>query len=331
MKLKNLLKMGWHTLTANISGHTCPLNVMISLTNRCNSRCQYCNIFNRKQRELTTTEMLALLKDLKRLGAQRIAFWGGEPLVREDIAELINFAKDECDFFLSIDTNGYLVPQKIDILKKIDVLVLSIDGPEKIHDTNREPGSFQKVIKAIETATKKMNVFTITVLTKENLQYIDYILELADKYQFSTTFQLLHHSDELASENEDNLLPLTEQYRKAIEHLITCKKRGKRIVSSFEYLNYIKNWNDYKITTSKESFGLKCWAGKLYCNVDTDGTIYPCSVMIGKMKGLNFLDVGVKQAFDYIKNCECKACTASCFTEYNFMHSLNFKVIYNWY
>ncbi len=323
--------MGWHTALANISEHTCPLNAMISVTNRCNSRCSYCNIFNRKQRELTTSEMLDLLKQLKKAGTQRIALWGGEPLVREDISQLIDYAKDKCGFFVSMDTNGYLVPNRIESLKKIDVLVISIDGPENIHDKNREPGSFKKVLKAIETAAPLMNVFTITVLTKENLEHIDYILKLAVEYNFSTTFQLLHHSDELASENENNMVPLSEQYRNAIKHLLKRKREGAPIVSSVQYLEYLLKWKDYSITTLTEQTDLKCWAGKLYCNVDTDGSIYPCSVMIGCVKAKNFLDCGFDKAFEYIKNIDCKACTASCFTEYNFIHSLNLSVIYNWF
>jgi len=331
MKFGNLFKMAVHTGLANITNHTCPLNVMIAVTNKCNSRCGYCKIYTRKQRELTTAEIIELFNQLKKAGTQRIALWGGEPLVRDDIGELIDYTKNKCGFFISIDTNGYLVPNKIESLKKIDVLVISVDGPEQIHDKNRELGSFQKVIKALETAAPLMNVFTITVLTKENIKYIDYILDLAKKIGFSTTFQLLHHSDELASDNEDNMMPIAQQYRDAIKLLINRKREGYPIVSSVQYLEYILRWNDYKKTTLNESVGLKCWAGKLYCNVDADGSVYPCSVMIGCVKPKNFLDVGFQEAFDNIRNIECQACAASCFTEYNFIHSLNLKVIYNWF
>ena len=280
---------------------------------------------------MTEKEIIYLLRELKKAGTQRIALWGGEPLVREDIGTIIDCAKNECGFFVSMDTNGYLVPQKIDILKQIDVLVLSFDGIRETHDSNRESGSYDKVMAAIKTAiSNKIKVFTISVLTKKNIKDIQFICETAKNISFSATFQVLHHSDELASQNEHSLIPPDDEYRNAIKKIIEMKKKGYPIVSSFQYLNYILKWPDYKKSISEKPAGLKCWAGKLYCNVDTDGSIYPCSVMIGSMPAKNFLNSNFKEAFDFVADCKCKACTASCFTEYNFIHSLNFSVILNW-
>jgi len=331
MQFLNFLKFGYYTLLANLFGKSFPLNVMISLTNRCNSRCKYCNIFNRQQRELTTAELKKLMTELKKYGCQRIAFWGGEPLVRDDFAELLNFAKKECGFFVSIDTNGYLVPQKINDLKLADVLVISIDGNEETHNRNREAGSFEKVIRAFETASGKIRLFSITVLTKENLDQIDFILTLAKKYKFYTTFQLLHHSSELAAADEKNYIPSDMDYKRAIQHLITRKKQGYPIVSSLNYLNYIYNWSDYTNSKSINKTFLKCWAGILYANVDTDGSVYPCSVLIGNMPAKNFLETDFKDCLEFARNNRnCNSCNASCFTEYNFMHSFNLSVILNW-
>jgi len=323
--------MGVYTLGSHLFGIRKPINVMISVTNRCNSRCSYCNIFNRNQRELTESEIINLLDILKKEGTQRIALWGGEPLIREDIGRIIDHAKNKLGFFISVDTNGYLVPQKLDILKNIDVLVFSFDGCQNIHDENREKGSYAKVMKAIEIALQNnINVFTITVLTKKNIGDLEFICETAKNKGFSNTFQVLHHSSELASENESSYMPENAEYKNAINKIIDYKKKGYPIVSSFQYLNYLLEWPDYKKSTSVSKSRLKCFAGKLYCNIDTDGSIYPCSVMIGQMPSKNFLADGFKDAFDFTKNVECQSCNASCFTEYNFMHSFNLGVIYNW-
>jgi len=330
MKIANLLNMGTASLRANLTGARTPLNVMISVTNRCPARCSYCDIPNRRQREMTTPEMISLFDQLKALGTQRIALWGGEPLVRDDIGLLIDYAKKECGFFVSIDTNGYLVPEKIDRLGSLDVMVISFDGPREVHDGNREPGSYDKVMAALRLASKSHNVFTITVLTNKNIAHIDFILETARELGFATTFQLPHHTECLASEAESQLLSTNEEYRAAIRHLIRRKRQGYPIVSSYRYLNYILAWDDYARSASPQRRGLTCWAGKLYCNVDTDGSVYPCSGTIGTMPAKNFLEVGFRAAFDAIGEPACKSCIASCFTEYNYMHSFQLGVIWNW-
>lgn len=330
MNFKNLLYMGNSTLMANLVNKKTPLNVMISVTNRCPSRCKYCGIPLRKQKELTTEQMFSLLDQLSDLGTQRIGLWGGEPLVRSDIGKIIDYAKNK-GMFVTLDSNGYLIPQKIDQLKNLDVLILSIDGRKEVHDKNREKGSHKKVIKALEIATKKMPVWTVTVLTKHNLNEIDYILDLAEKMNFYTTFQILHHSPSIAGDTKP-LLPSSEEYKDAIKKLIEAKRNGAPIVSTVKYLKQLLKWQDYeKSYRIEEQRGdIPCWAGKLFCNVDTDGKVYPCACLIGQTKALNFLDVGFKKAFDNISSVKCSACTASCLIEFNLMFSLHFDVIYNW-
>jgi pyrroloquinoline quinone biosynthesis protein E len=330
MRLKNLLKMGTATLAANLTGTATPLNVMISVTNRCPARCSYCNIPNRQQREMTTEEIISLFDELKSLGTQRIALWGGEPLIRDDIGYLIDYAKNRCGFFVSIDTNGYLLPEKIAEISPLDVVVISFDGPREVHDENREPGSYDKVMAALRTACQHHNVFTITVLTNKNIDHIDFILETSREIGFATTFQLPHHTKCLASEDEQLLLSENDAYRGAIRHLIKRKREGYPIVSSYQYLNSLLKWEDYRQYVSAKKQGLTCWAGRLYCNVDTDGSVYPCSGTIGTMPAKNFLEVGFGRAFAAIGEPECKSCIASCFTEYNYMHSFQLGVIWNW-
>jgi MoaA/NifB/PqqE/SkfB family radical SAM enzyme len=330
MKLKNLIGIGNKVLMNNVFNKNYPLNVMISLTNKCQSRCKYCNIPLRKQKELTTKELFKLFDELKKNGTERIGLWGGEPLIREDIGDIINYAKNK-GFYVTMDSNGYLASEKIKDIKKLDLLLLSLDGNELCHDKNREKGSYKKVIQALEVCKNTVPVWTITVLTKNNLDQIDYILNLARKYKFYCTFQILHHSKSISS-NDNNLLPTREEYLKVIDKLIFEKKRNAPIVSSFRYLNTLKKWDDYSKSyrVNRKKKDISCYAGKLFCNVDTNGDVYPCVVLIEQMKALNYLDVGFKRAFDNISNVKCSACTASCLIEFNLLFSFHLDVIYNW-
>ena len=332
MKLKNLFKIGGATLMAHLFNKRTPTSVVFSVTNRCQSRCKYCSIPLRKQRELTTQEVFSLCDQLAESGTQRLGLWGGEPLIREDIGEIIDYAKKK-GFYITLDSNGYLIPQKIDQLKNLDLLIISLDGSEEVHDKNREVGSYKKAIRALEIATKKLSVWTITVLTKNNLDSIDYILDLAKKMKFYTTFQILHHNEYIAAPDVGTMLPSPREYRKAIEKLIKAKKTGAPIVSSFRYLEHLLKWQDYSKTyrAEKKKSDIPCWAGKVFCNIDTDGKVYPCTVFIEKIKSLNFLEVGLKKAFDNTaSSVKCSSCTASCLIEYNLMFSLYPDVIYNW-
>lgn len=329
MQLRNIIRSGWCAIGANVWNRTSPLNVMLSVTNHCPSHCNYCNIPLRRQQELTTRQIFSLVGQISQMGCQRLGLWGGEPLCRDDIGEIIDYAKER-NLFVTLDSNGYLVPEKMKLLKNLDHLILALDGPEEIHDLNRERGSFQKVMAAIEAVSGKISFWTITVLTKHNIESIDFVLDKARRYGFLATFQLLHHNDRLGR-NSDALLPDAESYRKAIKKLILEKKKKAPIASSLNYLSYILQWPDYRITTySHEVNNLRCWAGRLYCNVDTDGSIYPCSLLVDKVKALNFLDCGFKKAFENLMRNSCRACLASCFTEYNYLYSLDVSTILEW-
>lgn len=329
MNFKNMAKMGWYAVCANIWHKRTPLNVMLAVTDRCHSNCVYCNIPNRAKDELTTLQIFNLIDQISKMGCQRIGLWGGEPLVRDDIGQIINYARSK-GLFVTLDSNGYLVPKKIDRLAGLNHLVLAFDGDEKAHDLNRGRGSFEKLMAAIEAVSGKVPFWTITVLTKNNLDSIDFILAQARKYKFLTTFQLLHHNDKLAA-NQKNLIPSAQDYRKVIKKLIFEKKNGAPIVSSVRYLNHILNWEDYHTAvSSQKKSGFKCWAGELYCNVDTDGGVYPCSLLVDKIPALNFIDVTFKEAFTSLNRGNCQDCIASCFSEYNYLYSLDPATIMDW-
>lgn len=326
MNLKNLINMGIGTIKGNLFQSRHPLDVMFGITNRCLSHCRYCKISSMPKEELSTREIYKLLNELAAAGTQRLGIWGGEPLLRDDLQLIINEAKT-LGMYVTLDTNGYLLPRKLNDLKKLDHLVISLDGREPNHDRNREPGSQRKALQAIEAATGRLPFWTITVLTKYNLGDIDYILEKAERYKFETTFQVIHHNDVLG-EALDNFLPADAQYRAAFTTLIAAKRSGARIASSLSYLRYALDWPDYSVTTMPQPFRkLRCYAGQLYCNIDPMGKFFPCSLLIGKTPGTDSRSLGVKRAFEGLTPIPCQSCIASCFIEHNLLYSLNLRTV----
>ncbi|MCK5785596.1 MAG: radical SAM protein [Candidatus Sabulitectum sp.] len=331
MKLAGQIKMGMGALRCRL-GAKIPLNVMVSITDHCPSRCSYCQIPSRCREDLSTEQWKDIFRQIAEAGTMRIGVWGGEPLARRDIVELCAYAR-ELGMYVSLDSNGYMIPSRAEILDNIDHLVLSYDGPKEAHDRNREEGSWEKVTAAFEVASGKVRLWSITVLTKNNIHLLDEIMETAEKYGVMTTFQTLHHNDTLGG-NTSDMMPSADEYSKAFQKLLQMKRAGAPILLSNSYLSAASRWQDYSKTRIMDRFyGTSCKAGRAYCNIDVDGTVYPCSLLIGEYDGAkNALDGGFKEAFLHLseKELPCNACTASCYPEYNYLYSLNIPVALDW-
>lgn len=322
--------MGLGSLRYKVSKQRRPLNVMLSVTDRCTSNCSYCSIPEREKVEMTTNDIIDVLDQLKKAGTERLGIWGGEPLIRDDIGEIIRYAKRR-GFFITLDTNGHLLFEKLRDIKKVDHVNIGFDGPEEVHNKLRGRDNFRKVIRAFECLkNNSIQFWTITVLTKYNIAYIKEILNYAARYGFKTTFQILHHNEYL-SKNHEHLSPSDDELRQTIKKIIDFKKQKAPVASSFNYLNYLLKWPDYKVVAlNRKIGGVNCLAGKLFCNIDTDGSLFPCSLLIDKIPGPNVLEHGFKPAFNSMKDISCKACAASCYIEYNYLFALNPHTILEW-
>lgn len=330
MNLKGQLKMGLDA-ALGLLGRRRPVNVMVSITDRCCSRCRYCQIPEQGRPDLSTDQWKDLFRQMADAGTRRVGVWGGEPLMRQDIGELCSYARS-LGMYVSLDSNGYLVPKRSEVLDTIDHLVLAYDGPEQAHDANREPGSHEKVLRALETASGRVRLWTITVLTGNNIDHLDHIMEMADRYGFQTTFQTLHHNEKLGGDTS-GMMPSMEEYRKAYGRLLEMKRNGAPIANSSRYLESLMNWPDFSVTRMEEKFhGVSCRAGRMFCNIDADGMVYPCSLLIGLYPGaLNALECGFSRAFEKTALLPCQACTASCYTEYNYLYGLRPSVALQWH
>jgi 12,18-didecarboxysiroheme deacetylase len=129
--------------------------VVWNMTRRCNLKCIHCYSSSRNiqyKNELTTDEAKKLISDLAAFGSPVILFSGGEPLMREDLPELVKFAVDR-GMRAVISTNATLLTKKMaDVLKKtgISYVGVSLDGMKKTHDRFRGvEGAFALTMKGI--------------------------------------------------------------------------------------------------------------------------------------------------------------------------------------
>jgi len=321
MQIKNWVNIGKAVLLANVSDKKTPINVKYRITNKCNSHCAYC-LYDKEDRDLDTDDVLSVIRQMIKAGTQRIGFAGGEALLRKDFGQVVNLCAQH-GLYTTLISNGYLVPRNVEILKKINCLILSFDGPQKIHDANRESGSHKKLIHAIRVAVKHVPLITHTTLTVNNVEYIDYILDTAAKYGFYTSFCPVTFRSKMAVPDQ--------QLKAVILKLIRMKSKGYPILISDTLLRYWLDWKDFRVPYkfTKEKGDPVCWAGKLFCEVDCDGRIAACDRTIYTSK-LNIVSEGFEKAFQKLKTGNCKACMKTWDAEYNFMYSLNPGVIWNW-
>lgn len=320
-----LLKSGVGAARYRLTGHRMPLNVTLFVTARCDALCSYCAMpLARRQRELDTTEMVRLVDDLAAAGAVRVGIGGGEPLVRDDIGTIVQRCTAH-GMWTTLETNGYRYPQLADELVGLGRLMVSLDGGERVHDENREPGAWRKAMAAIEAASRRgVDLHTITTLTKHNLGDIDVVLDLADRWGFVANFQVLQRRPYLSPARAAELAPPDDAVKKALRGLLEARLAGRRVGATEKYLRYLLTWDDLAESRSAAPHeDLHCLAGQLYCAVLADGTVTPCGMLGSTFAGRNVRDGGFAAAFDHLRDNACRACTSTALTEYNYLYNLN--------
>ena len=127
--------------------------VYLHVTKRCNLDCVYCyfSAGEPMEEELSTDEILSVLRDVNLLNPRRVVFTGGEPLLRRDILKLAETLKNmEKELRLCLSTNGTLINGENvgGLVKNFDEMRISIDGFKEINDAIRGEGTFEKAMKA---------------------------------------------------------------------------------------------------------------------------------------------------------------------------------------
>lgn len=299
-----------------------PFNAVLVLSNRCNFKCSYCNIYEDKLNEMTTSKYYEVIDDLTKYGTIKISLLGGEPLLRQDISKIINYAKEK-GLMVGLASNGFLVKKRINDIKNLDYLHLSFDGPEKIHDEQRQKGSYNKLIEGIKVASRynNINITTTTVLTKYNLNCVDFIVKKAKELNFTCFFQPV--SLRSFCSNSYEMVPDKNEFKKTIKKIMDLKKGNNHIGNSIDALNYYYYWPDKK---------LKCSAGTYFINIDPNGDVYSCLVRKEKDmdKPLNYLTDGLKNAIiNTSKIVDCKFKCPYSYLEFNLLFSFKPNSIKN--
>ncbi len=313
MNAKRLITIANTFLRARIANKKAPLVVGWAITDRCNRSCEYCGRWSGKLEELQTGEVLNIIDELAALGTIQISLTGGEPLIREDIGRIIDHIHSK-GIGVVLNSNGQLVKQRIDEIKNLDRLTLSLEGDLETHDSIRGKGSYREVMEAVTVLKRQgIKVDFATVLTKLNLDSIDHVLDKAKEAGGCVTFQPATQLV-LGGKKPNPLAPPIEAYQRAIDKLIEKKRRGERgIGDSLACLKHLRRWPYPK--------KISCASGFISCRIEPSGDVIYCSRVDMGFRPKNAVVDGFKEAFKGLKKVSCNDCWCANRVELNLAFS----------
>ena len=168
-----------------------PYAVTFYVTHKCNLACSYCtqkepDVFSQ---ELDTAETKAVLRRIRK-ETDSIVITGGEPSLRADIEELVEYARKDCKFrSLLLITNGTLLDRKPRILSAVTGLVVSLDALTA-DPTNplSKPAALPKVLENLQLAKERLGnprrITISTVIEEWNIGQVSRLLDWCGEQGF---------------------------------------------------------------------------------------------------------------------------------------------------
>ncbi|NOY76708.1 MAG: radical SAM protein [Calditrichaeota bacterium] len=229
-----------------------PLLVAYFVTFRCNLRCEYCvkeeNLDSVTYPELTTEQAIKILERI-RTGIPSIAFSGGEPLLRDDIVDLVRRARALKFKPISLFTNALYLPQKEEILNEIDFLQISLDTmddarQDKIFGVNKT-GLSREIKEIIRFYAKKQREkeFSLNLNAVINTQTI---ADIPGVYRFAKRIGVrLTVSPQLLAGRPIPSLINNRDYQRLIDQILDWKQRDATIMDTEEFLRHIQTFKPF--------------------------------------------------------------------------------------
>ncbi|MCG8500488.1 MAG: radical SAM protein [Firmicutes bacterium] len=249
-----------------------PISMYLCLTHKCPNNCLYCSAKNRNDEgELTTKEWTEVIKDLQDMRTPIIGLTGGEPMIREDIFEIVKAIDDRSTSILF--TSGCnLTLERAKELKKHGLfgIGISLDSYDKrTHNQNRKSEkAFDDAVRALQNA-REAGLYTMaqTVILKEDVEE-EKLFKLFALAQENGAHEVkilepILSGNLLTAQNPDKIL-----YDKAVrKNLIEIQHKANR-KSKFPKIT------TFAYTESEEKYG--CGAGVQHSYISAAGHLYPC-------------------------------------------------------
>lgn len=270
-----------------------PNSVIWDITNRCNLKCRHCYVAAEKRNpeDLSTREARSIIDQLREARVFTLSFSGGEPLLRDDLYELLQYAAKT--FTVNVASNGLLIDE--DTAGKLKTtgithVQLSLDGLKEAHDYLRgKKGVFDNLVETT-TLLKKVGLrFGMTsVIYKKNVHQIKETIKCAEALgAFAIRFYRLIYTGR--GKNITSLDVTTSEYKDALQDIYSYKGRIHALADeAFGFLLHGRG-NPHQ--------WVGCQAGRTLAGVKANGQVVPCPMFAdpvfycGKLPDESFADV----------------------------------------
>jgi MoaA/NifB/PqqE/SkfB family radical SAM enzyme len=247
------------------------LNVNLEVTKRCDARCDFCNYW----KEEAPSELPDYLPVIKKLKPLSVSLTGGEPLLRQDLAQVIASLRRGFGFlFISLITNGSLLTAErgFELWQAgLDELSISLDYLDERHDHDRGlPGLAEHILSvASSLRAAGVNLTYNMVFKRGNYREAHKIVSQARTKGINVSLSTYNC---WRMKNEEHMVPKDEfpALEGALAELKHLKKRQGTLTASEYYLNKIPEFFEKRRIPG-------CTAGLNWIQVTPDGMIKRCS------------------------------------------------------
>ncbi len=249
LRIAGRLTTNWLRLKASKKRLPRPIVLSYFVTFRCNLTCSFCDYtdpgYRTKYPELSTSEAIRVL-EVSREGSPAVAFSGGEPLVREDIVDIVRAARRLRYGPIMLFTNTLLLPEKEEVLDYVDHLQFSLDTVEESGRQRDHRGVSRTVKDNVRRYAKlqKRKGFSINVncvVTEDRIDDARGVLEFAEENGIGFTI-----APRLRNEAPDPALVGNRSYEALIGDVIAAKRRGRIAMDTFAYLSHIRHFRPFQ-------------------------------------------------------------------------------------
>ena len=279
-----------------------PIYVVFDITNKCNLKCIHCYSSNNKS-ELSTNEIFKIIEKLYETGVGLIDFGGGEPLLRDDIFDILSYSKD-VGLYISITTNGTLLnKENIKNLKKlnIDHVCISLDGfKQETHDYIRnKKGTYDKVINSIKYCKSEgIDTQISTVIMKKNFNELKDLFNLLVNLNVDSWYVYDFipagrgheiKNQQLTPKERQQLFSMLQEFAVSSDISIKPYPYSITINSASEKESYF-----YKKYGRLTEFFMGCLTARWVCHISSNGDLHPCYLLpqrLGNLKQKSIKDI----------------------------------------
>jgi MoaA/NifB/PqqE/SkfB family radical SAM enzyme len=296
------------------------------VTYRCDLRCRVCDLPARAlarrragDREMTTEEFEAVLKDMKAIGTLGVGVTGGEPMLRPDTPRLLATAT-RLGLHAHLNTDGFRVADSARDLLRTGVrsVNVSLDGPDAAtHDAARgRPGAFESATAALGALRRARGrrrtprITAVTVLTSRNLDRAGDVVRTAREVGADRVGVIPVHDFGQGEET-----PPPERIAEALAELRRFAEDGV-LDNSLAYLELLPR------ALRGEPSPLKCYAPWTSVVVDCYGDVFPCFPLMERKAPVGRVPLlplwrSERYAEARQRLAACTACLWNCHTEMN--------------